>query len=206
MPAQERGLRPARALPYRIDAHGRCDNGMFNLTLHNSGDVAAVFHVRSRTQGAGPWVYTVGPRRVIVESWLLTTKERPYEFSVHGPNGFLRRFKGQPIDGDVEPQIDVEIDAGNARISLIFENAGSAAIELVVDDSYTRRAQVHNVKTGGQIESIWDTAASLRWYDLRVASRRNPHFRRQLAGYIENGSDGFSDPAIGMPMALDDSL
>ncbi len=204
-PEQEPGVRPARALPYRVDAYARCDNGIFSLTLHNGGSVAAVFHVRSRTQDAGPWVYTVGPGRVVVESWPLTTNADTYEFSVHGPNGFLRRFKNSAF-AEMEPRIETEFDADNARIRLFIENVGRDPLQLIVSDSYSALAQLHNVAPGSRVESQWDANTSLRWYDLRVVDAQNPLFRRQLAGYIENGVDGLSDPAIGTRIAADDAL
>jgi phospholipase C len=34
-------------------------------------------------------------------------------------------------------------------------------------------------------------------YDLTVEVESDPGFRQQLAGHVENGRDGWSDPALG---------
>ena len=62
MPVQEPGTRPARALPYALGVSARVDrtNRAVELTFHNTGKAAAVFHVRSGDGKTGPWSYTVG--------------------------------------------------------------------------------------------------------------------------------------------------
>ena len=62
MPVQERGTRPARALPYEYAVDARVDPGKreVELSFHNSGGAGAVFHVRSGDRSRGPWSYTVG--------------------------------------------------------------------------------------------------------------------------------------------------
>src|SRR5262249_61459245 len=49
VPAQEKGIRPARALPYELDAQASVDawNGTVGLTFLNTGRATVVFQVRS---------------------------------------------------------------------------------------------------------------------------------------------------------------
>ena len=198
--AQETGVRPARALPYRIDANAHFENGMGSLTVSNSGSAATVFHVRSTTQAGGPWVYTVEPGKSLVESWLLSADSAAYDFCVHGPNGFMRRFQGAAFadkSAASEPQIDFAIEAETARVTIAIANVGGTPMDLVVVDAYSGSEIELAVAPGERIERDWDTDLSLRWYELRIANRADRAFGRHFAGYIENGRDGFSDPAIG---------
>jgi phospholipase C len=206
MPRQEPGIRRARALPYRLEADGRWLDGAFRLTMRNPGDAAAVFHVRSRTHAGGPRVYTIGAGATIVENWPLHAAGDDYEFSVHGPNGFLRRFRSADGGLVVEPQVEIRTHAGDALVRIALLNPGSAALDIVVTDAYMGVARVLTLEPAQPVESTWDTTASLRWYDLRIADARDGRFRRQFAGYVENGLDGYSDPAIGAVVALDDDF
>jgi phospholipase C len=63
LPKQEPGLRPARALPYSLDAHGllQLSDGSFLIEFENTGSATAVFQVRSGTALLVPRTYTVGP-------------------------------------------------------------------------------------------------------------------------------------------------
>ena len=49
LPGQEKGVRPARALPYELHAHATVDASTSSVvpTFHNTGRATAVFHVRS---------------------------------------------------------------------------------------------------------------------------------------------------------------
>jgi phospholipase C len=97
MPGQEQGIRPARAVPYELKVRGIVDlaNGEVTLHFHNIGAAAVVFQVRSGNGEEGPWVYTVGPRTSISDTWTFSGYGKDaYDLSVYGPNGFLRTFKG----------------------------------------------------------------------------------------------------------------
>jgi len=209
LPAQEPGMRRARALPYRIEARARCEGGSFVLELQNTGDATAVFHVRSRTHDGGPWIYTIEPGKTVTESWPSWRASAGYEFSVHGPNGFLRRFANDVVDDTpVEPQVESEIviDRGSARVRVRLGNPTSMPLQLVVNDAYSKLSRNFSLAPTEQVESSWETDANLRWYDLRVSDFAASRFRRQFAGYAENGMDGYSDPAIGHAVALDDAF
>ena len=61
LPPQELGVRPARALPYTLDAIGVVEpaDGSFRIQFRNTGRAAAVFHVRSGNSADVPRTYTV---------------------------------------------------------------------------------------------------------------------------------------------------
>src|SRR5262249_5977296 len=97
LPVQEAGIKPARPVPYELHVRAEADASQGELRIHfgNSGRSAAVFQVRAASGQAGPWTYTVGADAHVVETWALRANgQSSYDLSVHGPNGFLRSFKG----------------------------------------------------------------------------------------------------------------
>jgi phospholipase C len=84
-------VRHARAIPYTLHADGLAGATSFSINFQSSGGAAAVFHVRSADAAQDPRSYTVESGKQLAESWDFTSG---YDLSVHGPNGFFRRFKG----------------------------------------------------------------------------------------------------------------
>jgi phospholipase C len=70
-PAQERGVRPARALPYALEAHADVDAAMGTVTIEfdNTGTAAAVFLARSANPMDAPRTYTVEPGKQLRGEW-----------------------------------------------------------------------------------------------------------------------------------------
>jgi phospholipase C len=67
MPHQERGVRLARPLPYRLNARGQLlfGTGPFRVVFQNHGDATAVFHARSGNPSDLPRCYTVEARKTV---------------------------------------------------------------------------------------------------------------------------------------------
>ncbi len=108
MPTQEKGTRPARPVPYDLHVHGEADfaNGTFRIRFANRGKTA-VLQVRSGNSSLGPWTYTIGSGAEVSDSFPLTANSLTgYDLSVHGPNGFLRSFKGS-IAGTDKANLDL---------------------------------------------------------------------------------------------------
>ncbi len=209
MPQQEPGQRPARALPYALEASASLGgDGSIILTFTNSGAVGAVFHVRSGNRSDGPWVYTVEAGNALSDTWYPSAEDNDaYDLSVYGPNGFLRRSKGPFLNigedrGD--PQASFGVNPANGIVTLILGNSGDAPIDLVVTNAYANATRTYTLASGQSVDSEWDTNPSSRWYDIAVSDNRVAGFRRQFAGHIENGHDSISDPAIGNSSALRD--
>jgi phospholipase C len=66
-------------------------------------------------------------------------------------------------------------------------------------DRYSGDTRVHELRPGDPQHAAWTAARHGGWYDLLITVAGDPHFRIQLAGRIENGRDGISDPALGRP-------
>ena len=190
-PIQEPGDRPARALPYRLEVHGAVRAAGFDLTLVNDGSVGACFSAWS-AHGGGPWFYTVSARSNLIVS--LPVGPDGYDLTVHGPNGFLRRFVGPAAEG---PEVVASFAPGRRRIALTIRNAGPPCLMTVSPGVYRHGpARVHRLAPGQSLTDEWPIDRSARWYDLVVTSD-TPAWSRRLAGHMETGQASRSDPAIG---------
>ena len=67
VPAQEKGIRPARALPYELDVHAsvNASNSTVVLTFFNTGSATVVFQVRSGNAADPVRTYTVEPGKTL---------------------------------------------------------------------------------------------------------------------------------------------
>jgi len=88
-----------------------------------------------------------------------------------------------------------------------LRNRGSASVTLTVLNGYSGARNDVTLAPSHHLQFNFQANASLRWYDLIVSDGAAGGFRREFAGYLENGRDGVSDPAIAAgPTALQDDL
>jgi phospholipase C len=203
LPPQEPGVRPARALPYALDASGEIDfaRAALNIRFRNTGKVAAVFQVRTVRSTAGPWTYTVDSDAELSDAWASPAIDpQAYELSVYGPNGFLRTFKGS-MSGNTPANLDIgsTCDIERCGIALRIRNQAAAPCVVRVANSYLKATTAHALRPNDTLEKYWPLDSSFGWYDLAVSVDSNPLFERRLAGHVETGKDSMSDPAIGAP-------
>jgi phospholipase C len=117
---------------------------------------------------------------------------------------FIERRFADEHPGLVEPNIQPWRRALTGDLSSAFDfktpNAAlpplpDVSVYMPVDYSGRRRELELGV---GQTQSLeWELTRSARWYDLIVSVANDPDVRVQLAGRIETGQDGVSDPAFG---------
>ncbi|MEY4580246.1 MAG: hypothetical protein RL701_4949 [Pseudomonadota bacterium] len=198
---QEKGVRPARALPYElhVDADVSLSARTVTLEFGNTGKAAAVFQVRSGDGTLGPWTYTVGAGAVLSDTWpFVANTSSDYDLSVYGPNGFLRTFKGSFTRSD-SAHLTVSLAYKSARcaVSLEIKNVGSSAATLTVWDAYEERKSARRLRPGEHITQTYDLDASHGWYDLTIKVDHDASFVQQLAGHLETGADSASDPLLG---------
>ncbi len=202
LPKQEPGIRPARPVPYELHIAGEVDipEGTLAVYFGNSGRSAAVFQVRSVANPNGPWTYTVGAGAYLSETWSVSANpESAYDFTVFGPNGFLRTFKGSVSSDDkanlaVHSSYDVRAGTG---ITLDIHNRGASVAKLRVADAYTGQNVRHSLEPGRRLTWSWPLEASYGWYDLAIEVDSDSSFERRLAGHVETGRDSATDPALG---------
>lgn len=196
--AQDGPQRPARPLPYRLAANPRIEAGELFIDLVNAGAAGAVFQVFDNTETAGPWRFTVGAGdRHPAGHWNRAGFDA-YDLTVHGPNGFHRRFAGRLDAG--APRISVEEDpAGRLLLTVDHAGPGEALVEAAMAEIYPvagePRVRRLSARAGEPARSLWSLAASDGWYDITVTAQGGE--TRRFGGHVETGHASRTDPAIG---------
>jgi phospholipase C len=199
VPDQERGVRPARAVPYELNVRGdlNASRGTLGLDFFNTGAAAAVFQVRSN-DGLGPWTYTVGPGDRTADTWdVRANGGNAYDLSVYGQNGFFRAFKGSVGSGEKANLSSLAIYDRSGGITLEVVNRGSKPASVHIADAYTGQTVTRPLAAGRTFVWHWSLSKSYGWYDLTITVDSDPTFRQQLAGHVETGRDSMSDPLLG---------
>lgn len=196
LPKQERGSRPARPLPYApvVDATVAPRTGRVTLEFSGGPKAGVCFTVTSANRTDGPWTYTTAAGAQLSDTWNTAYSHGSYDLSVHGPNGFLRAFKGSGTAAG--PEVTARHDARGGGIELTFTNHGEADCHLTVTNAYGGHGETIRVRAGKRVVRELDLRHTKRWYDLSVVSDTDSAFLRRFAGHVETGETGVSDPAI----------
>ncbi|ROQ59297.1 phospholipase C [Streptomyces sp. 840.1] len=190
MPVQERGARPARALPYQPDAQAKVVDGAVRLALSNTGRSSAHFALYPY---AGE--FPVPQHRDVkgTAQWVVPVTGAAYRFTVTGPNGFRREFAGSTKDG-APAEVASRIDARERDLHLTLRNTGRTTLTFTVRPrGYVDEADLSDwtrtvkVKPGRSRTMVHSAADAHGWYDLDVTVGGDDAFRRRLMGHIENG-------------------
>jgi phospholipase C len=198
VPPQEKGIRPARALPYELDVHASVDasKSMVGLTFLNTGGATVVFQVRSGNPADPVRDYTVEPGRTLVGTWNVATS---YNLSVYGPNGFVRYFNGRI--GSSAAVLDVlssyGSEGGRGTFQWKITNVAANDAEVSVLDAYTGNLTSRLLHPHATLVDKLVLDQFYGWYDLIVTVAGDAAFKYRFAGHIETGEDSFSDPALG---------
>jgi phospholipase C len=190
LPRQESGVRPARAIPYTLHVDGRPTGSSFSLSFECLGEAAGVFQVRSTGSADAPRSYTVGSGQRLTDNWPAASGS---DLSVHGPNGFFRRFK---CSGAAKLDVKASYERDN-EIALRITNGGMERAEVTVRNGYTSRVEKLSLGPDAAETQQWSLSPTHGWYDLVVTVAGEPDFEYRYAGHVENGKDSISDPAMG---------
>ncbi|WP_213981591.1 phospholipase C, phosphocholine-specific [Sphingomonas sp. dw_22] len=193
VPAQETGTRPARPLPYRFTVEPVWSDAGLTLRFVNDGPAGVVFGVQDEVAFPGWRYFTVAANSRLEESWPLR-RDRSHALTVRGPNGFQRDFRGE---------------AGAPRIEAAIvwrEGEAASALHVANRDAESVTVSTHCAHTGAreQLAIAPGTEAQLpaalpdhRWYDLLLTAPGGARLR--LAGHVETGRPGSSEPAAAFP-------
>ncbi|MFJ3551780.1 phosphocholine-specific phospholipase C [Streptomyces sp. NPDC090114] len=194
MPRQERGVRPARPLRYAPAVDGAVDaaTGRFTLTFASGARAGAAFLVTSGNRTDGPWTYTTEAGTEIADTWNSAYSGGAYDLTVHGPNGFLREFRGS--NGVAGCEVTARHTGEDIRLT--FVNEGEETVRLRVSDAYGAVHSVVALRPGGRTHRTVRLHASHHWYDLTITSPGDATYRRRFAGHVETGRPSTSDPAL----------
>jgi phospholipase C len=201
LPAQEcsgDGTRPARALPYRLAADGERSGEDFAIRFANTGNTGAVFTVYSLRHGSGPWYYTLAAGETVTAAWPVSGfEDGRYDLRVHGPNGFVRMFRG---GAGSRAEAAAQSDAPGKALALRLENRFDRARTFRIRDrAYGAAGRDVTVQPGEQTTLPWPAAPSHGWYDLEIGIDGDDAFSRRLCGHLEDGLPSRSDPAFSAP-------
>ena len=187
-PVQAVGPRPSRGLPYRIDVQEIGGAGPLELQFANTGKAGVVFHAYDLKQlGQPPRRYTLSAGRTLKDSWA----QMAFDVAVFGPNGFYRRFTG---DAGARPVVALSRAADG--VTLTLAGKGEA---VSVESGHAAYALAPWSGVANGASNSWSLAASGGWYDFVV---RCGSWSTRLAGRIETGEAGVSDPAMGGPAVM----
>ncbi|MBB2196394.1 MAG: phospholipase C, phosphocholine-specific [Gluconacetobacter sp.] len=181
LPRQETGSRPARPLPYDLQADLE-ESGRLRMAC--AGTQGAVFRVRDRD---GVRHYTIGAGD---EHTVMLSEGGPV--TVHGPNGFYRRF-----DSGSGLSAALRADASTDAIMLRLGNREAAARTVVMTDLYGQEQREIMLPPRGTVDVMIDIARNDHWYDLKIglAGGVDQDVIR-LAGHRETGRPSRTDPAM----------
>jgi phospholipase C len=198
LPDQELGVRPARALPYKLDAQAHVGNGSVRIDFLNAGAAAAVFQVRSANSAHTVRTYTVEPGKQLADDWAVVGTGAPtYDLTVHGPNGFFRAFKGTMAAGQASLSVELQFEEQSRSIQMTITNVGTRRITANALNVYGRRDVAEVLSPGESASKIWSVARFWGWYDFIISVQQDATFEYRLAGHLENGQDSITDPLMG---------
>jgi phospholipase C len=196
-PRQASGLRPSRALPYDlgvgVDRSRRPERTVLGMT--NRGRAGAVLHVYDLTDlSTPPRRYTLAAGKTLEDHW----PGLDHDLYVLGPNGFHRRFRG-----DMAAPVVTATSGPGGSLALRLANPGEAPLDVMVTgEAYALRPWRAHLAPGASAKRTWDLARSSGWYDLAIRAEGQPRFLERLAGRVETGRDGLSDPAMHGPAVM----
>ena len=202
LPKQESGVRPARALPYEFFVRGGVggQGNAFRLHMTNTGRVGVNFQVYSGNATDLPRSYTVEAGKDLSDE-LMLAPGGSYDFSVFGPNGYLRRFVGK-VNSTGGQQTAFQIadgyDVANGNLQLRLTNPGKERSVFTLASAYNSPISGETSVRGGDVSVLMiDLRNSFGWYDLTVTVNSDSNALWRLAGHVETGRDSVSDPALG---------
>lgn len=209
MPAQEKGIRPANALPYEIYADG---------TLNRNEQRFEIFFESKKnsfgenTAGVPFLVYAIDENDVTVRSYAVTAADSisdawdinkfangHYHIELHAPNGFFRSFKGSSNDPVLVTacryQLNKKTPTGN--IELALKNNAQENCEVEVTNHYTKKSTLRTLAANTASVLVLDLQQTHGWYDISIRVKGNTSFEKRYAGKVETGREGFTDPMMG---------
>jgi phospholipase C len=193
-PRQEPGQRPARALPYALEVASRAGPQGLALSVANAGEAGAALSLYPAGPGE-PRFYAVEAGKQVED--LVQLSDGAYDLALHGPNGFLRIFKGQAASAG--PDAAARFSPREGRLYLELRNDGPKPVTLELAPVAYRSSppRLHRLGPGERGTETYDLTGEQNWYDILVTCAEAPSFQRRFAGHGEDGKPSVSDPLLG---------
>ncbi len=221
MPQQEKGIRPACALPYEMYADGKlsADKKSFEIKftagnkVFGNKAVGVPFNVYApgkylqQADGAlgdvRTWAYGLTAGDTLGDIWPLNEfADNQYHLRTYGPNGFFREFKGNAQDPDINIHFDYQRSLTSNKLTgnviLKLSNAAkSGQMVEIIDHAYKTNNYKKLVSPSGESSLVLNLEKSHNWYDFSVKVTGHNSFEKRYAGRVETGKPGYSDPFMG---------
>ena len=188
LPAQEPGSKRRRPIPYAQNANVRVDRstGVVEATLSNDGSTAVSMGVYPNAYlpfQITPFDVAKGKARSY--QWQAASHDGRYDFSIYGPDRFLRRFAGTVISGSHTdlglPAVSAELLPGGG-LRLTLGNTGSAGVRFsLAANDFVDRKEDSWVPANSSKTVDWTLAGG--YYDVVVTANTGTGFRYRFAGY-----------------------
>ncbi|MCF0065309.1 phospholipase C, phosphocholine-specific [Dyadobacter chenwenxiniae] len=212
-PTQEKGIRPACALPYELYSNARFDKSKNQVTLSfkagkavfgekASGAPFRVYAVNAyQNDPLRSWDYSAAAGDTLTDEWNIGDfAESKYHLRVYGPNGFFREFRG---DGS-NPLLKVTClyqSSGKkptGNIEVLIENMDTKSHQIIVsDNSYKTGEQQKTIAAGGKATVALNLSKTFNWYDFSIKVKGSEAFEERFAGHVETGDATKTDPLMG---------
>lgn len=213
-PKQEKGVRPANALPYELYADADVDNGVFSLSFKAGNSVFG-----KQSIGAPLCVYAINPYEgdtlrtwnysakagdTLQDEWDITKFENGrYHLRAYGPNGFYREFTGDANHPGIKVSCTYEGSrlnksklTGNVIITVANTSKATQTVQLS-DNSYKNGKQIKTIAPGASASFVLNLSNSFNWYDCSVKVKGYTQFEERFAGRVETGLVTKTDPLMG---------
>ncbi|BAV07788.1 phospholipase C [Filimonas lacunae] len=216
---QEKGIRPACALPYELYADGGLAGDKKEVKLRlaagdklfgkqAAGSPFTVYapgnYLAAAQTGVTPvfekvrvWSYAAGAGDEVEDTWPLSAFEKEqYHLRVYAPNGFYREFKGNATDPAI--QVECRYKAPGAQLELHIHNHGKEAQSFrLLHHAYQTNNKVLILQPHEHTTLLIKSDQSHGWYDFSVYVDGFAAFEKRYAGRIETGAASFTDPLMG---------
>lgn len=223
LPVQEKGSKPACALPYELYADGRlsADKKSFEINFTAAADVfgknasGAPFNVyapgkylqekdgQQVMDDVRTWAYAVVAGDTIADTWPLEAFENSdYHLRVYGPNGFYREFIGSAADPEIEIECAYQHNPADRKkltgnIALKIQNNGSRGCQIeITDNGYKTNNHNRMLAAGTTANIVLELRNSYNWYDFGVKVNGSEKYGRHFAGRVETGLPTQTDPQM----------
>ncbi|NML22917.1 phospholipase C, phosphocholine-specific [Pseudoflavitalea sp. G-6-1-2] len=216
MAKQEPGTRSANALPYELYADGFLKEDKKTIlirlragkAIHGERSAGSPFTVYARNllnNQVQCRSYAVKAGDMVEDEWQLSDFENAqFALEVYGPNGFFREFKGSAA----EPELNVVPHygplkkggySGNLLIGIV--NPNEAILDVTITDNAYKtpaiKRQFGKDRSNATASIEINNSKQSGWYDISITIAQAPHFLYRLAGHVEDGKPGKTDPFMG---------
>ncbi|OKS86911.1 phosphocholine-specific phospholipase C [Mucilaginibacter polytrichastri] len=215
-PKQEKGVKPACALPYELYTNGSFNKakGTYEIAFSAGNKVFGNKATGSpfRVYAANPyqqeelraWDYSAAAGDTLKDEWAINDFENgEYHLKVYGPNGFYREFAGSKNNPLVKISCDYEAGRFNAakltgNVIITIANQDTKAHTVVISDkSYKADNKSQVVAAGSSAKVILNLSKNYGWYDFSVKLSGHDNFEERFAGRVETGIPTKTDPLMG---------